>query len=137
MRILIVTLLLLSQGCTSNKVSKELPPLRDLLIGEWSQTQKGCRELPAVKTFSEDGKFMFVNSKDNEQAVTKEVKYIILAETETTMRMRIDGEKRKMRSGKPVVWDLIVLNENQFCWRRTDWPRNECTRIVNRCRNDS
>ena len=137
MRILFFMSLVLAQGCATNNISKELPPLRELLAGEWSQSKKGCRVLPAVKTFSDDGKFMFVNSRKNEESGTEEVKYMILAENESIMRMKIEDEKRQTPSGEPVVWDLIVHNENQYCWRRTDWSRNDCTKKVKRCKNDS
>ena len=137
MRHFVLVFLVLAQGCATNHTSKELQPLRDLLVGEWSQSKRGCRVLPAVKTFSDDGKFMFVNSIDSEKSGAEEIKYVILSESERVMRMRIDGELRKTPSGELVVWDLIVHNENQFCWRRTDWPMNACTKKVKRCKNNS
>jgi pimeloyl-ACP methyl ester carboxylesterase len=32
------------------------------------------------------------------------------------------GETRKTESGDRVVWDLILLSPDSYCWRRTDWP---------------
>jgi hypothetical protein len=36
-------------------------------------------------------------------------------------------------AGAPVGWDLLMLNADTFCWRRTDWKAGACTALLKRC----
>jgi len=47
--------------------------------------------------------------------------------------MRIVGEKRLDEKGRPVVWDLVMLNENEYVWHRLDWRPGELTSRIHRC----
>jgi hypothetical protein len=47
--------------------------------------------------------------------------------------MSLPDETRHDASGRPVTWDLIVMDKNQMCWHRSDWPQYGCTRSISRC----
>src|SRR5262249_26983880 len=59
--------------------------------------------------------------------------YRILAWSANALRMEIIGETRKTEDGDPVIWDLIVLSPDSYCWHRADWPPQGCTGRVLRC----
>ncbi len=59
--------------------------------------------------------------------------YKILDSRGKTITMQISGEKRLDHDGKPVVWDLILLNNRTYTWRRTDWPETSHTPYIRRC----
>lgn len=50
-----------------------------------------------------------------------------------SIRMRMRGEDRRAPDGALVVWDLLVLSHDAFCWHRTDWPEGACTDSLTRC----
>jgi hypothetical protein len=64
------------------------------------------------------------------------VRYRVL-QSEPNLRMVIEGETRKTAAGEPVVWDLVLLSNDQFCWHRTDWSPGACTKAIVRCPSDS
>lgn len=63
----------------------------------------------------------------------REVTYQILRDLPNGLRMSLDGEKRLDPAGKPVTWDLMLLDSDQYCWHRGDWPGTGCTKSMDRC----
>ncbi len=60
--------------------------------------------------------------------------YNILGSRGKTITMQIVGEKRLGPDGKSVAWDLIVLDDRTYVWRRIDWPESSHTPYIRRCR---
>lgn len=66
-------------------------------------------------------------------SVTNTALYKIIEKNGNRITMRIVGEKRLDEKGRPVVWDLVMLNENEYVWHRLDWRPGELTSRVHRC----
>lgn len=62
-----------------------------------------------------------------------EYSYDIEAIGDDRIRMRLRDETRRAADGALVVWDLVVLSRDAFCWHRTDWPDGACTGSLERC----
>jgi len=60
------------------------------------------------------------------------VRYRVL-ESEPFLRMAIEGETRKTPAGDLVVWEVVMLSPDRYCWHRTDWPEGGCTAAIERC----
>ncbi len=63
-----------------------------------------------------------------------EGRYRVLHSEGNTVRMELEGETRRQRDGRPVVWDLRLLSDSAYCWRRTDKPHRSCSERIVRCR---
>jgi hypothetical protein len=111
----------------------------DVLPGtwDWEETPKRCQDNPHSIRFADAGKRMEVRypkgavlDKEPPPVVTV---YRVLSEGPSVLRTQIIGEMRKTDRGDLVVWDLILLTKDSYCWRRTDWPPQGCTGRVLRC----
>ena len=125
-------------GCSTVSVQSDLGgPIREVLVGNWQWKGIPCDEAPSY-SFSNDGAFMYVRSErgmkmgDASKSYT-DVTYMILDESSHVLRTQIDGEDRRTERGDIVVWDLVMLSQNGFCWHRTDWPAGSCTKVLRRC----
>ena len=113
--------------------------LRALLVGtwDWGGTDKPCKENPHSIEFAADGSALIVRHPKGaalgSKVLHKELVYKILDEGPNFLRMRIEGEDRKTEEGKPVVWDIVLLERDKYCWCRTDLPDNACSKAVLRC----
>lgn len=96
----------------------QLPGKRD-----WEQSEPRCGSSAGTFSFSPDGRQVHVN----------EIVYEVLSDQGKTLRLRVVGEMRKTDAGVPVEWDLLMLNADTFCWRRTDWTAGACTALLKRC----
>lgn len=112
-------------------------PIREILSGDW--TPSVCTESHRGISFSDDGKQMFIVSRQGLLGaqrggmVSEVATYQILEESERVLRMQMDKEDRLDEDGNPVVWDLVLINEDTFCWHRTDWRAGSCTLNRVRC----
>jgi len=111
---------------------------------------KGQREAPVkttrgrlvvIATFAISS-LCFVTQSQAERVMDKEAPrivtvYQVLSESPDSLRMRIVGETRRTHAGEPVVWDLVLLSRDSYCWHRTDWPSQGCTGRVLRCNRPS
>ncbi len=64
---------------------------------------------------------------------TDAVTYDLFEVTQNYVRGRIRGETRLTASGDAVIWDLMLLSRDSFCWHRTDWGPGGCTSQSIRC----
>lgn len=64
----------------------------------------------------------------------KAFEYKILSADEQFYRLLLKDETRLDEHGKPVVWHLKPLGNNQYCWGRDDWPAEGCTPARHRCK---
>ncbi len=90
---------------------------------DWETSEPRCGEAAGTFSFSPDGRQVHVN----------DIVYEVLSDQGKTLRLRVVGEMRKTDAGVPVEWDLLMLNADTFCWRRTDWTAGACTALLKRC----
>jgi hypothetical protein len=81
--------------------------------------------------YSDDG-FVSNEAGDVENIST----YFILGESDRAIRSKIEGEYRKTDIGNIVVWDMYLVNDDEFCWHRKDWSVTACTASMYRCSDD-
>ncbi len=109
-----------------------------MLPGDWGWEESeelGCGQNSQTLTFTKDRKVMLLKHKEASatQGIPAEaVRYRVL-QAEPTLRMAIEGETRRTPAGEPVVWDLIMITADRYCWHRTDWALDACTSAVVRC----
>ena len=112
------------------------PTLREAAAGVWGFEAKGasCKDNPHTISFSPDGTEMTLRySKSFDESPPVQARYKILADGEDYLRMSMYNEDRKTDSGELVVWDLLMLSYDSYCWHRTDWSENGCTQPASRC----
>lgn len=112
---------------------------QDIANGVWGMDIEGvtCAENPHTIQFSEDGRKMSLRyAKGNDGAAPSEFSYEVLSEGPGFARMTLVGEERTTAEGQQVVWDLVLLTANQYCWHRTDWQPDGCTKPATRCQED-
>jgi len=119
---LIVCVAALVAACAT---APEVVTARSQLPGkwDWEKSEPRCGEAAGTFSFSPDGGQVRVN----------DIVYEVLADQGKTLRLRVVGETRKTDAGVPVEWDLLMLNADTFCWRRTDWTAGACTALLRRC----
>jgi len=119
---LIVCVAALVAACAT---APEVVTARSQLPGkwDWEKSEPRCGEAAGTFSLSPDGGQVRVN----------DIVYEVLADQGKTLRLRVVGETRKTDAGVPVEWDLLMLNADTFCWRRTDWTASACTALLRRC----
>lgn len=144
-----LALVLLVSGCgltesrpieTANATETNWPEtnIRAVLQGRWGWNDEQCEEDPFYITFSSDGANMYFDTKQglvlgNKDQIKNRLKYQILDETDRVLRTVVEGEDRRTEKGHVVGWDLVLINNNSFCWRRWDWASDGCTQPVVSC----
>ena len=71
----------------------------------------------------------FKRSNGNKDPVTR----YRIQQAEPYLRAKIEGETRTTPSGELVVWEVIMLSPDRYCWHRTDWSEGACTAAIERC----
>lgn len=120
---------------SSSIFASKLYPISALEKGRWDfsgdKKSVACSKYHHTFSFSDDGKVMTLNEFENQLNIEKAVYDI--AVKGAVIRSKLRTEFRKDASGKLVGWDLIMKNEKEYCWRRSDWDASECTKSVIRC----
>ncbi len=111
--------------------------MREAAIGSWSSNKGDCKQKQTY-SFSDDGMFMYAYSEDgfisNKAGDIENLSsYLILGESDRVIRSEIKGEYRTTESGDTVIWDMYLINDDEFCWHRTDWSVMACTASMYRC----
>lgn len=102
----------------------------------WPNISDGSHN-PHSLRFSVDGSKLFLDylnprvDADGKRIVGAD--YDVESIEATRARMRLIGEDRRTDAGELVVWDLVVLPAERYCWRRTDWAEDACTAPLTRC----
>jgi len=126
----------LAAGCVSTRPAD--PTIFSVLPGTWAwenNSEFGCDGNSQAISFTRDKKVMLLKYKDEskEQEIPAHaVRYRVL-QSEPHLRMAIEGEKRTTPAGDPVVWEVVMLGPDRFCWHRTDWEPDGCTAAAIRC----
>ncbi|MGQ7301132.1 hypothetical protein [Marinobacter nauticus] len=93
-----------------------------------------CDKNPHTLTFSENGKKAYLEfikpQGESDENITV---YSVHEIKGNRITMSIDGEERLDDEGNPVVWDLVLLNKNEYVWHRHDWSFYQFTPPVVRC----
>lgn len=69
----------------------------------------------------------------SESDARKTFVYRILSAQENALRVQLENEPRLDAEGNPVVWHIMPLDTNTYCWGRDDWPPGACTPPRSRC----
>jgi hypothetical protein len=125
-------------GCSNDPPPQlRIEPI-DALPGKWGwEGSSDCQHAPLAISFSEGGKRMHISHEPEDETGSREPRrvtsYSVLSRTNQGLSMLMDDEDRLDASGKPVSWNLVLLDENQYCWNRSDWRATACTKSVLRC----
>lgn len=125
-------------GCGQGSAASAALSPRTIIPGQWGWAgSNDCAAYPKVIHFSRDGKRMFLSlapvTPDGAREPRRQATYNILRELPNGLSMSLHNETRRDASGKLVTWDLIVMDKNQMCWHRSDWPQYGCTKSIDRC----
>jgi hypothetical protein len=132
-----VVMTALLAACTTTKTRE--PSIFAALPGTWGwekNDKSGCGANPHTISFTRDRSFMllehaipFEGASGNKDPV---IRYRLL-QAEPYLRAKIEGETRTTPSGEPIVWEVVMLSPDRYCWHRTDWPEGACTAAIERC----
>ena len=112
---------------------------RKLLTGNWQwEHSNGICQKKTMSNirFSENGEQMYfsAHAHDHSNREIEEVIYTYnIIQHPKKLRAFIEGETRVNTRGDVVMWDIKIINDNEFCWQRSDWQSGECTRSLLKC----
>ena len=98
----------------------------------WMEGSETCASKPHTLSFSPDGKSMFYRYPQADSA-SEDLRYEVRGHGKNSLRVFLVGETRTDSKGALVEWDLILLSNDQYVWRRSDWPTDGSTRPIERC----
>ena len=110
--------------------------IRDIVTGTWGTEFEGamCSDNPHTIRFSADGHSMtLAYTKSLTADPPTRVEYRVIGEGKGFIRMQITNETEKGADGQLVMWDIVLLTPNSFCWHRSDWSDEGCTKPITRC----
>lgn len=113
---------------------------RQLLTGkwQWENSDQICQSNDiSTISFSADGKKMYLSATTqsfaNSDAEYKTHTYNMVDVNTAKLRTFIEGETRVDNHGDVIMWDIKIISENEFCWHRSDWDAQACTRSLLKC----
>jgi hypothetical protein len=63
------------------------------------------------------------------------LQYRVLGATSVSLVLALDGETRKDKEGRPLVWELVMVDNGMFRWRATTFPPGVYSPVwARRCR---
>jgi len=135
----VCSIALLSSCATSPPHAGAEPSIRSALPGrwDWADASPRCGDSAAQFVFAEEDRQVRVHVPAGVYLGTTplgaDATYQIVREWPRVLRMRMLGETRLTETGDLAVWDLVLLDVDSFCWRRTDWKPEACTKRLTRC----
>ncbi len=136
----LVALAIVSVLCSCSQGSSASTDLNPFTVipGQWGWAgSNDCAAYPKVISFNADQKKMFLSlapvTPEGTREPRRQATYNVLRRVPDGLSMSLPDETRLDASGKPVTWDLIVMDKNQMCWHRSDWPQGGCTKSISRC----
>ena len=127
-RSLFVCSISLLTSCTTSPPRETAEPsIRTALPGrwDWADASPRCGDSAAQFAFAEEDRQVRVHVPAGVYLGTTplgaDATYQIVREWPRVLRMRMLGETRRTETGDLVEWDLVLLDVDSFCWRRTDW----------------
>jgi hypothetical protein len=114
-------------------------PLLSHFEGTWGRpgSVDSCQENAVTIRFSDDGGEMRIQysqpitGPDNVSGTN--FRYRVIGVAGSSVRMALDVETRTTADGDLVVWDLVRLSDEAYCWHRADWEPESCTPPRIRC----
>lgn len=130
---------LLFSGATAGPAPDDAAALFNQLPGKWAPLQDGkfdCSDAQVI-SFSKDrstATFAFTKpfKNDDGQTVSAAV-YKVLRVKGPSITLFLNGEKRETAGGDPIVWTLVLIRDDAYVWRQTDWGAGESTIPFVRC----
>lgn len=132
--LILLTIFLFTASCTSHQVSQRNPILNKV-EGTWDTVGKkfcnGSGYIHKIELIENDSKVKFTFFKKSSE-FNNEVEniyiYTLIETLNDRIVMQFDDEKRTTESGDLVVWEFIFEPNEQYSWRRTDWPERQKVR---------
>jgi hypothetical protein len=133
---LVIALIL--SGCESGPPTADGINPYEVLPGKWGwRGTDDCKVAPVVISFSSKGRRMHLShatkTDDGHREARRDSPYTVLGSIPNGLHVSLDEETRKDASGQLVTWDLVLPNQNEYCWHRSDWPAGGCTKSIDRC----
>ena len=115
--------------------------IRKSLTGDWGWSDQidSCKSEHAITiSFNDAGTKMYHTSKSGLHLSTSTVQYekiiySILSEGDKYLRTIVINETQKTDDGEMFLWDLILLDDESFCWKQSEWPEGHCTAKLLKC----
>lgn len=103
--------------------------------GYWIWETGSCDEQKQMFKFDLDNNTMTLSyfPAAEDESEIKNYTYDILEAWPSKFRSKIIGEERLDSSGSPIEWDLILIDQSSFYWRRNDWALDYGTKSIIRC----
>lgn len=102
-----------------------------VLDGSWDQGSDfaslcGADRAQHTMQFSDDGKNLVVKfdkpHKIYDGSTVTSVTYQVLATSDVSLTLALEGDSRHDTQGSPIVWELVVVGSGLFRWRATSYP---------------
>lgn len=135
-------ILIIGIGCSHSEEpvslkSKEFLRLKNILEdGTWGWDSDYCTKSPQTIVIDVDKKIMTLtidNLVESSEKTKDTFIYNIKQAWKTGFRGKIRNEKRVDKDGQIVEWDLFVVDNHRFYWRRSDWRKNAASKPILKC----
>ncbi len=110
------------------------------LSGQWGWTgdpARSCGKNPHTLAFSADRRFLILRHRVPTRAFDgsqrSEAYYRVLQSSADSITLSLEGETRRQRDGRTVVWEIRLLSGSAYCWHRTDKSERSCSAPIVRC----
>jgi hypothetical protein len=141
--IVAATALGLASCATVDQQTQSANRLFERVTGTWGSMIEGklsCDTWAETITFSTDRSTATFNATRKYIVAggkrTNTITYKVLAVRDNAITMSMNEEDRRTKRGDLVVWTLILLDDDEFVWHRTDWPAGETTSPRLRCKGE-
>ena len=124
-------------GVASNAKSDK--NIFERVTGTWAWTKPGkdCKSQPSDYIFGSNNKTMQIigakPTKMHDRTTRDYVNYKVISSDNTSITMSMENETRKYKSGKPIVWKLVLVSKDKFFWEVVDRPGRQFGPLV-RCK---
>lgn len=131
-------IIILLSGCASIGNYDEIG-ITKILTGNWEwEGSDECKTNPHTLRFTNDLEKMVLSYKHKVHAMEdrylKTATYTIHKITPKYLTVYIDNEVRKDDKGNDVVWDLVLVSNDEYYWYRHDWDEGKRTKSNFRCK---
>ena len=144
-RTVTITTVLLLAACSMQPANHAVDPkdFELLLSGWWDEGSIddlglfcGADRNLHRHEFSGDGQHVtWAFEEPLEASGSSEYSYRIVAADTVSLTLELDGEDRTDASGKPYVWQLVIVDNGTFRWRATSFPPGKYNQVIGkRCR---
>jgi hypothetical protein len=103
----------------------------------WLDEEASCERNPHTIEFDAERTTMTLRHEEplemHDGSVRREARYRVIGQAENRVRLSLDDEVQRDDDGELVVWELVALSTNHYCWFRLDWPADTCTQPIERC----